>query len=519
MIAVLVVVPMLITTQRQAEAAGVNSNYITFSDAYMSNTSAWGIRWGVVGATLSISDIPGPGVQFDIGNTTNKMGIGDVYPVQIPGVGDDLTGFGGCELYLKNTGSAGLNAHLYMNTGYSAGADWRNDTFWGGPWIWLNPGETKLYTLNFSYAEAWNAEDDPVVEWQVPGGTWTNVKRLNQVTNIGFEILGAGNFRVVALGSSDPKLYVEPPNVTKSPSDNDTLFSVDIAIENFTDLYAFDINMTWDSSLLRFESAAYTTQLDNLWGAGNWNPVIATSTAGSYKLVATKLGAGGNSSINPYVLFSLTLRIINVSSSPLQTTIHFSLVKLSDSMTPTPNSIVPASVTDGTYYMNPLPEADVAITNVDVAKTIVCQGFGMNVSVIVFNQGGPTVTFDLTLYANASVIEMKTITLTSSGHVVVTFVWNTTGYSKGIYGIWAYAQPLPGETDLADNNCTDGNVRVTDKGDIAPEFGIVDIFDIVTVASTFGSVPGDYNWNPVADTNNDGIVDIFDIVVVASHFV
>ncbi len=47
---------------------------------------------------------------------------------------------------------------------------------------------------------------------------------------------------------------------------------------------------------------------------------------------------------------------------------------------------------------------------------------------------------------------------------------------------------------------------------------IVDIFDIVTIAVPFGSVPGDPTWNPKADINKDGIVDIFDLAYVALNF-
>jgi len=518
LIVLLVNVSTFVVAQHQAKAAGVNPGYVTFSDAYLSDTSAWGIRWADASSTLSITDVLGPGVQFALANVVNKMGIGDVYPVGIPGIGDDLTSFSGFELYLENTGSAGFNGHLYMNTGYTGGgAQPQNDTFWGGPWIWLEPGQTNLFTLNFAYAEAWNAEDDPEIAWRVPGGTWTNVKRLNQVTNIGFEVLGTGNFSLLALGSSNPKLYVDPPNVVKSASDNNTLFSVDIAIENFTDLYAFDISMTWDSSLLKFESAAYTSHLDNLWGS-SWNPILETSTTGSYKLVATKLGFGGNSSTDAFVLFSLTLRIIKVDIAPLQTPIHFGLIKLSDSATPTPNQIIPASVTDGMYYMSSGPGPDVAIASVDAAKGIVCQDFGVNVSVSVSNQGLSTETFNVTLHANSSLIERRTITLGGGSSVVTTFIWNTTGYSKGLYAMWAYAEPLFEEADQLDNNCTGGNIRVTAHGDIAPEFGVVDIFDLVTCALAFGSEPGWSNWNPVADINNDAIIDIFDLVVVSINF-
>jgi hypothetical protein len=56
------------------------------------------------------------------------------------------------------------------------------------------------------------------------------------------------------------------------------------------------------------------------------------------------------------------------------------------------------------------------------------------------------------------------------------------------------------------------------QGDIAPSYGIVDIFNIATLALAFSSKLGDPNWNSNADINNDGIVDIFDIAVVALHF-
>ena len=47
------------------------------------------------------------------------------------------------------------------------------------------------------------------------------------------------------------------------------------------------------------------------------------------------------------------------------------------------------------------------------------------------------------------------------------------------------------------------------------EDGFVDIFDIVIVASAFGSIIGDSGYDPRADLNQDGYVDIFDIVKIA----
>jgi outer membrane protein assembly factor BamB len=46
----------------------------------------------------------------------------------------------------------------------------------------------------------------------------------------------------------------------------------------------------------------------------------------------------------------------------------------------------------------------------------------------------------------------------------------------------------------------------------------VDIQDIIVIAVSYGSTPGDSNWNAVADLNNDEKVDILDIFPVARDF-
>lgn len=48
--------------------------------------------------------------------------------------------------------------------------------------------------------------------------------------------------------------------------------------------------------------------------------------------------------------------------------------------------------------------------------------------------------------------------------------------------------------------------------------GLVDIFDIVPVALSFGTKIGDPNWNLACDMNKDGEIDIFDLAQVAIGF-
>ena len=77
----------------------------------------------------------------------------------------------------------------------------------------------------------------------------------------------------------------------------------------------------------------------------------------------------------------------------------------------------------------------------------------------------------------------------------------------GNYTISAYAQPVPGENNTANNNCTGGWVTMSIVGDVNGDFK-VNMKDIALVARAFGSHCANYdyqgepvssNWNPNAD--------------------
>jgi len=155
---------------------------------------------------------------------------------------------------------------------------------------------------------------------------------------------------------------------------------------------------------------------------------------------------------------------------------------------------------------------DIAVTNVAPAKTIVGQGYSMSINVTVENQGAFEVTFNVTVYANATSIATQTITLTSRNSTTITFTWNTTGFAKGNYTISAYVWPVPGETYTEDNTLPDGWVIVTIPGDVNGD-RLVDISDLVITVGAIPSAPGWLNWNSNADINGDGVCDISDLVI------
>lgn len=166
---------------------------------------------------------------------------------------------------------------------------------------------------------------------------------------------------------------------------------------------------------------------------------------------------------------------------------------------------------------------DIAITAVAPYKTVVGQTYPCDVNVTVANLGGYTETFNVTVSCNTTVAaSIAGLTLANGASLTVTLTWNTTGFAKGTYTITAHATPVPGQTDTTNNTLTDGSISVGISGDMTGPSGYpdgkVDMRDIGTIASAFGSFSGSDLWNPNVDINGDGIVDLRDIGTAARNF-
>ena len=161
--------------------------------------------------------------------------------------------------------------------------------------------------------------------------------------------------------------------------------------------------------------------------------------------------------------------------------------------------------------------ADVAVTNATALKAVVGQGYCLNISMTVANEGDLAETFNVTVYANISSVASQTLTLASGKSIATTFTWNTSGFAKGNYAISAYAEPVPGETDTTDNNYPDGWVVITVPGDLDGDFK-VQLADLVILAKAYDSRPGDTRWNPNADIDGNSVVGLSDLVILANHY-
>jgi flagellar hook-associated protein FlgK len=161
---------------------------------------------------------------------------------------------------------------------------------------------------------------------------------------------------------------------------------------------------------------------------------------------------------------------------------------------------------------------DVAITNVRPSKTIVGRGYSLRVNVTAANHGYFTETFNVTLYANTTTIAIQVVTVSSGNSYTITFSWNTNSFTYGNYTLIAYASPIPGETNIADNTFkAPAPIEVTIPGDVDGNH-VVNILDIVKITSIYGMKQGNPNFNPNCDIGNYGVINILDVVAATSHY-
>ncbi|MEM3578285.1 MAG: NosD domain-containing protein [Candidatus Bathyarchaeia archaeon] len=173
--------------------------------------------------------------------------------------------------------------------------------------------------------------------------------------------------------------------------------------------------------------------------------------------------------------------------------------------------------TDRYPLINTRGTHDLAVTNTTISKTVIGQGYTATISITAQNQGTQTQIFDLTIYANTSIIQTLALYLLSGNTTTRTITWNTTGWTKGSYTLKASVTIIPAETDTADNTFTYGTVKITVPGDIDGDRDI-DIYDIVKIASAYGAKIGEPRYLPNADIDGNGEINIYDVVIATSRY-
>jgi len=111
----------------------------------------------------------------------------------------DCSAFKKLELEFKNLGPTDVDVQLFMNTGLTdpgfascLAADAKCDVYWQNTWTTVPAGKKKKVKLDFSNAEAFNCDGldvDGCADLGTGyGGTGLSILRLDEVTDIGFQI-------------------------------------------------------------------------------------------------------------------------------------------------------------------------------------------------------------------------------------------------------------------------------------------------------------------------------------------
>ena len=160
---------------------------------------------------------------------------------------------------------------------------------------------------------------------------------------------------------------------------------------------------------------------------------------------------------------------------------------------------------------------DFVVLGAGLSKTVVGQGYNVNVSATLLNQGTDTETFNVTLYANKTQAMSQSFSVEPGEPIAINLVWSTGPVVKGNFSVKVSVATHPCEPSAEDNSFLAGWLMVTTPGDVDGDRD-VDIFDIVPIASAYGSAQGKPEYDPECDIDGDGDVDIFDVVIAASNY-
>lgn len=178
---------------------------------------------------------------------------------------------------------------------------------------------------------------------------------------------------------------------------------------------------------------------------------------------------------------------------------------------------IPCAVEDGFVW---IIKHDIAIIDCVVSTNATYVNRLVDINVTVKNEGNVAENITVKIYANGQPIATLQITNLNSGETVTeTVVWNTSGCTPSLtpYQIKAEADPVPYETNTANNIFIDGNVMIKIVGDINGD-GTVNIEDLELWDAAYNSKPGDSNWNPQADINGNGCVDKEDGILIIQNY-
>jgi hypothetical protein len=229
------------------------------------------------------------------------------------------------------------------------------------------------------------------------------------------------------------------------------------------------------------ESTIFISRVDNQSGQLVEHAYLlnASTTQGSLNFTVSPSNSGlsiatGNNTLNASVTF-------------------FSVTQQSYSISQTNNTLV--AETQTVNFTQPSPSY---IMTANSLKSVMDQGYTDDVNVTVANQGSSAVAFNVTLYANDTIIgTIANVSLAGNSITTLTTGWNTTGFAYGNYVIGADLTPVSGIA-VMNVNCTGSEMTLNPPPSviISPTSVNIDAgkSELFTSNVSGGTGPYSYQW-------------------------
>lgn len=374
-----------------------------------------------------------------------------------------------------------------------------------------------------------------------------------------------------ALPNDSVVVYIDPATTNKNPGDS--FFDVYVTIADVTDLFGFDIRVSWDNTLLTLISVDKDTYLDVVWGALKWYAAVEGSYGGGggggggYKLAALSTDVSFTLDPGNQVLFKMHFQAIKSCNFQLHSEFIFDLVKLSDSFW----TDIPRTTTKGDYYMSattpdihfvlvdPLPSkpfeyckffkvevhvSDICaqLTDYDLkinydTELLDCQIVDWNLGVLGTGESTNTTAGIVHVWETGALtpyVGPDGLLFTLTFHVQFDnrpeHIWRTTTEPNTLpahiwldttFGDLSFVEGFK-YLNLGEVITTSTSVPLTIhliRGDVRVD-GRVDLWDLTDVAAGYDKKSTDSDWATFAkyDLKVDNIIDIFDLVVLATNY-
>jgi hypothetical protein len=325
-------------------------------------------------------------------------------------------------------------------------------------------------------------------------------------------------------------------------------FSVNVTLENVTNLYGYEFKLLWNTTLLDCVGVKVTPPAE--WGANYFIAKNESDEALGRYWLAVSLLPPAQPFNGSAVLCTLTFRIAYDAIYPENVT---SPLDLTDTYLSDPNAEpIDHIAVDGEYWLySTMPEIRVEPSSYTSKKV---ETFSVNITVhnvvnlysyefklgydtalldaLSLNVGDflkqPYYIYKFSIDDDAGVITLGVSSkapappVNGSGLLAtitfktVAIVWPDSARNTSLHLYDTVLKTNLGIT--VPHGTLDGFYQYTPiPGDVNSD-GVVNIFDLVIVARAFGTKPGEANWDPKADLKRDGLINIFDVVLVAKNY-